>query len=83
MDERVADEILQMLHPARPDVEQREQQQTQPCPAVVAAEVGARAAQSGIQAEPADIAVEQLEPAVRRQLRSSCLSRWLASTCRA
>jgi len=28
----VADEILQMLHPARPDVEQREQQQTHRAP---------------------------------------------------
>jgi hypothetical protein len=34
-DERVADEILQVLHPPRPDVAQREQQQTQLCPAVV------------------------------------------------
>src|SRR5438034_5775368 len=63
-----------MLHPPRPDVEQREQQQTQPRPAVVAAEVGARAAQSGIQAEPADIAVEQLEPAVRRDRKSTRLN---------
>src|SRR5256885_10326187 len=34
-------------------------------------------------AHEADIAVEQLEPAVRRQLRSSCSSHWLASTIRA
>src|SRR5438034_7050127 len=67
-----------MLHPPRPDVEQREQQQTQPRPAVVAAEVGARAAQSGIQAEPADIAVEQLEPAVRRQLLRHELDRQIS-----
>src|SRR5438132_882644 len=51
-DERVADEILQVLYPPRPDVHQREQQQTQPGPAVVAPEVGARAAQSGIQVQP-------------------------------
>jgi len=67
-----------MLHPPRPAVEQREQQQTQPRPAVVAAEVGARAAQSGIQAAPADIAVEQLEPAVRRPLLRHELDRQIS-----
>src|SRR5207245_8633476 len=46
--------------------------------AVVAPEVGARAAQSGIQAEPAHIAVEQLEPAVRRQLLRHALNRQIS-----
>src|SRR5438445_5118086 len=77
-DERVADEILQVLYPPRPDVEQRQQQQTQPRPAVVATEVGARAAQSWIQAEPAHVAMEQLEPAVRRQLLRHELDRQIS-----
>src|SRR3989441_11143932 len=67
-----------MLHPPRPDVEQREQQQSQPRPALAAAEVGARAAQSGIQAERGDLAVEQLEPAVRRQLLRHELDRQIS-----
>src|SRR5206468_969341 len=37
-----------------------------------------RAAQSGIQAEPADIAVEQLEPAVRRPLLRHELDRQIS-----
>src|SRR5207245_6403531 len=77
-DERVADEILLVLYPPRPDVEQRQQQQTQPRPAVVATEGGARAAQSWIQAEPAHVAMEQLEPAVRRQLLRHELDRQIS-----
>ncbi len=66
--ERIADEILQMLHAPGPDVEQGEQQQAQPRPAVVAADLGARPSQPGQQAEAARIAAEQLEAAVRREL---------------
>jgi len=63
-DQRVADEIFHMLHPSGPDVEQREQEQTQAPSTVVSAKVGARAAQSWMQVEAAHITAEQLEPPV-------------------
>src|SRR2546427_8055025 len=74
-DERVADEILQMLDAPGPHVEQGEQQQAQPCPAVVTAHGGARPSQAGQQAEAARIAAEQLQAAVRRELLGNELDR--------
>src|SRR6266403_523413 len=74
-DERIADEILQMLHAPGPDVEEGEQHQAQPRSAVVPAQWRARALQSVRQPEPADIAPEQLQAAVRRELLGHELDR--------
>ena len=58
MHERIADQILQMLQPARAHVEQREEQQPEPATAVVAAEAGARGAET---LEPAQIPPHEFE----------------------
>ena len=66
--ERVADQVLQMLQPPRADVRQGQQQQGQARAAVVAAERRARGVQPARQIDPAHVAAQQFEAAVRREL---------------
>jgi len=77
-DERIADEILQMLDATGPHVEQSEQQQAQPRPAVVPTYGGKRLSQPWPQAESAHIAAEQLQTAVRRELLGNELDRQIS-----
>ena len=66
--ERVAHQILQMLQPPGADVRKRQQQQGQARPTVVTAERRARGLQAPGEIDPAQVAAQQFQTAVRRQL---------------
>ncbi len=62
-DERIAGEIAEMLQPAGADVEQRQHEQGQPPPEVIAAGADTRRAQAARQRALAQVAAEQLQAA--------------------
>jgi len=66
--ERIADKILQVLEPAGADVRQDQEQQREARAAVVAAERRARGLQAPGEIDPAQVAAQQFQTAVRRQL---------------
>ena len=57
-----------MLQPPGADVRQRQEQQREPRAAVVPAERGARGLQPARQLDPAQVAAQQFQAAVRREL---------------
>jgi hypothetical protein len=67
-DQRIPGEIAQMLQPARAGVEQRQHEQGQPAPAVVAARPRTRGAQPARQIALPQVPAEQLQAAIRGQL---------------
>jgi hypothetical protein len=67
-DEGIADEILHMLQSTRPDVEEREEQQSEPRAAVVATEPGTRGVQAARKLEAAHVPPHQFEATVRGEL---------------
>jgi hypothetical protein len=67
-DEGIAGEIAQVLQPPGPDVEERQDEEGQPAPAVVPARGHARGAQPARQVELPQIPAEHFQPAVRGQL---------------
>src|SRR6266545_7003594 len=66
-DERIPDQILQMLQAARADVEQPEQQQREARTAVVTRELSQRATQTGDDLQFPEVATEEFKAAVRRE----------------
>ena len=68
LDKSIADEVLQMLQPPRPDVRQGDQQQGEAGAAVVAAEGRARRLQAPRQIDASQVAAHQLESAIGREL---------------
>ena len=74
-DERVAGEIAQMFEAARADVEQGDHHQRQPRPAVVTGHGCHRATQPRHHVEPVQIAADQLQAAVGRELLAHELDR--------
>jgi hypothetical protein len=66
--ERIPDQILQVLQPARANVRQREEQQRQARAAVIPTEGGARGMQMARQIDPLQIPSHQLQSTVRREL---------------
>jgi hypothetical protein len=74
-DQRVAGDIAQVLEAPRADVEQRHHQQRQAPPAVVTRHAGHRAPQPRHDVEPVQVATDQLQAAVRRQLLGHELDR--------
>jgi len=67
-DQGIAGDIAQVLEAARPDVEQRQDEQREPPAPVVTAGGGARRAQSARQLALPQVAAQQLQAAVRGQL---------------
>jgi hypothetical protein len=65
--ERIAAEVAQVLQAPGPDVEQRQQHQSDPATPVVTAQPGERLAQPRAEVDLAQIASAQLQAAVRRE----------------
>jgi hypothetical protein len=66
--ERIADQVLQMLQPPGADIRQRQQQQGEPRAAVVPAQRRTRDLQPARELDPVQVAAQQFQPAVRREL---------------
>jgi hypothetical protein len=78
MHQWIPGQVLQVLGPATADVEQRQDQQTEPGVPVVAAQPPQGPAQPPGQIDPLQIAAQQFQPTVRRELLRDELDRQIA-----